>query len=242
MNTVDFVAHRGLMQEYPENSLLAFQRALEVGGQFLECDIHLSRDLIPLVIHDADLLRTSGRVGTIFDFEAAQLQQVSIGYPSKFSDRFVDQKIPLLSELVQLLVQWPDAKLFVELKRRSLKHYGRERVLEKVLEQLSTVRDQVVVISFDYPVLELAKKQGVESIGWVIEQWNEKTLALATQLAPDYLFGDFDDMPKEGEPLWMGPWRWVIYDVVDADIAAKLIERGAMVESKDIKSLIELGG
>ena len=242
MNTLYFVAHRGLMQECPENSMLAFVRALEAGGVFLECDVHLSRDQIPVVIHDAELIRTSGLTGSVFDFDAKQLQEISVGYPDKFSERFADQKIPLLSELVQLLNQWPAAKLFVELKRRSLNHYGRELMLQKVLEQLVTVRDRVIIISFDYHVLEMAKRQGVESIGWVIERWDSQTRTLAERLKPDFLFGDYHNLPTEGKPFWAGPWRWVIYDVVNPQIAADLIARGVMVESRDIKSLIKREG
>ena len=240
MNTIDFVSHRGLMQEYPENSLLAFTKSLEAGGTFLECDVHLSQDLIPVVLHDAELLRTSGQAGVVFDLDASELQQVSIGYPAKFAEQFIDQKIPLLSELVALLERWPASRLFVELKRKSLNHYGRELMLEKVLAVLAPIRSQVIIISFDYAVLELAKGIGVERLGWVVEQCDAESEAMAERLAADYLFVDYQVLPAQRVPSWVGPWRWVVYDVVDPIIASELISQGAMVESKDVKSLIAL--
>ena len=238
MNTIDFVSHRGLMQEYPENSLLAFTKSLEAGGLLLECDVHLSQDLIPVVLHDAELLRTSGLSGTVFEMDACELQQVSIGYPAKFSEQFIDQTIPLLSELVALVKRCPASKLFVELKRTSLNHYGRELMLKKVLAVLAPIHSQVIIISFNYAVLELAKDIGVERIGWIVERCDAKSEAMAERLAVDYLFVNCKVLSAQRVPAWSGPWRWVVYDVVDPVIAREFISQGAMVESENVKSLI----
>lgn len=241
MNTLDFVSHRGLMQEYPENSLLAFAKSIEAGSLFLECDVHLSRDMQPVVLHDASLERTCNTPGIVFDFDASELQSISAGYPAKFADRFLAERIPRLSELVTLIEKWPAVQLFVELKRRSLYHHGREVMLDKVLEVLQSIEDRIIIISFDYDVMAMARKKVGLKVGWVIEQWDEETKNKASILAPDYLFADYEKMPQK-DALWPGPWRWVIYDVTDYQIAAQLVSQGAMVESQDVKSLIQQSG
>lgn len=234
-----WVAHRGLMQHYPENTLLSLSKALQVGGKFVEFDVQLSRDHIPMVIHDADLQRTTGLSGSVFDFDAQQLCGFSAGYAECFAEQFSDQTIPMLSEVVALLKGWPETCAFVELKRRSLKQWGRERVLKQVLEVLEPIQSQTVLISFDYEVISLAKQLGVSRVGWVIECWDDATKKRAQRLQPDYLFGNYDKLPSNESPWWAGSWQWVVYDVVDVNIAAQLVKLGVMVESKDIKKLIE---
>jgi len=241
MNSRYLVAHRGLMAHYPENTLLALSEALQVGSTFIECDVQLSRDHMPMVIHDADLIRTTGQLGSVFDYDEQQLRSYSAGYHERFGKQFFDQTIPSLSDVVVLLKQWPLAKAFVELKRHSLKQWGRELVLQQVMAVLRPIQSQAILISFDYEVLVLAKERGAAQIGWVIERWDEQSRAMAQQLQPDYLFGNYDKLPNRESDFWSGPWQWVIYDVVDLSIAAELVKLGVMVESKDIKTLIEAG-
>ena len=64
---VHLVAHRGNAREYPENTLPALQSALDLGARFLEIDVHMSADGVPVVIHDADLVRTTGVEGFVYD-------------------------------------------------------------------------------------------------------------------------------------------------------------------------------
>ncbi len=238
MNTINFVAHRGLMQHYPENTLISFQKALQAGACYLELDVHLSRDHIPVVIHDALLERTTDQSGAVFDYTATTLNSMSAGYHKRFAEKFDSETIPLLSDVVNLLQQWPQARLFVELKRKSLSHFGRELMLQKVVEVIAPISDRAILISFDFPVMAMAKRQLLAPIGWVFEEWDLANRERAEQLQPDYLFADYDEMPTDTDALWPGPWQWVLYDVVEPAIAAGLIARGAMVESKDIRQLI----
>ena len=59
------VAHRGDSRFCPENTMSAFRSAMEKGAEMIECDIHLSRDRIPVVIHDSSLDRTTNGSGTL---------------------------------------------------------------------------------------------------------------------------------------------------------------------------------
>ncbi|MFM2287572.1 MAG: hypothetical protein RL684_715, partial [Pseudomonadota bacterium] len=64
---IHLVAHRGNAAECPENTLPAFQSALQLGVRFLELDVQLSRDGVPIVIHDHLLARTTGLPGSVFE-------------------------------------------------------------------------------------------------------------------------------------------------------------------------------
>ena len=62
---VQLVAHRGGALLWPENSLIAFARAVELGADSLEFDVHLSRDGEPVIIHDPTLDRTTTGTGPV---------------------------------------------------------------------------------------------------------------------------------------------------------------------------------
>jgi len=73
---IHLVAHRGNAREFPENTIPAFASALGLGLRFLELDVHLSADGIPVVIHDHQLERTTGERGTVFEHRASRLTQI----------------------------------------------------------------------------------------------------------------------------------------------------------------------
>ena len=53
------IAHRGFKGKYPENTLLAFKKAIDIGVDGIEFDVHLSKDGVPIIIHDETLNRTT---------------------------------------------------------------------------------------------------------------------------------------------------------------------------------------
>ena len=67
------VAHRGDMTTYPENSLLALRAAAELGFSYLELDIQFSKDLTPIVIHDENLVRTTGIDKNVYECTTKEL-------------------------------------------------------------------------------------------------------------------------------------------------------------------------
>src|ERR1700736_1047920 len=85
------VAHRGASGLYPENTLLAFERAIMLGVDALELDVHLTRDGELAVIHDERLERTTNGSGYVRDHLAAQLRQLDAG---------LGQPVPLLREVL----------------------------------------------------------------------------------------------------------------------------------------------
>ncbi len=72
------IGHRGAKGHAAENTLVSFQKALDLGVDMIELDIHLSLDKVPMVIHDATVDRTTSSVGLVTDFTAKEMQQLGI--------------------------------------------------------------------------------------------------------------------------------------------------------------------
>ena len=96
-----FAAHRGGALLWPENSLLAFRSATAMGADYLELDVHLTRDDEVVVIHDPTLDRTTTGAGPVRDRTLAELA------PLRLRDRtgaLTDEQIPTLDQVVALAV------------------------------------------------------------------------------------------------------------------------------------------
>jgi len=107
-------AHRGWKSAYPENTLLGFAKALELGVDMLEFDLRFSKDKVIMVIHDETVDRTTNGTGNISDFTAQELKQLDAG--GWFGKVFEGLKIPTFEELCELLAPYPEVLLNVEIK------------------------------------------------------------------------------------------------------------------------------
>jgi glycerophosphoryl diester phosphodiesterase len=73
------VGHRGAMGHCPENTLASFERGLELGADWIELDVHLSRDGALVVIHDETVDRTTNGHGAVRDHTLAELEALDAG-------------------------------------------------------------------------------------------------------------------------------------------------------------------
>ena len=74
---MDIIAHRGYSGVYPENTMLAFRKAEEVGADGIELDVHLSSDGELIIIHDEALKRTAGKDGVVSDYTRSELEKIT---------------------------------------------------------------------------------------------------------------------------------------------------------------------
>ncbi|HLF89102.1 MAG TPA: glycerophosphodiester phosphodiesterase family protein [Anaerolineales bacterium] len=132
------VAHRGASAECPENTLLAFRRAMEHGVEALELDIHLTKDHELVVIHDDTLDRTTNGLGWVRDFTLAEIRQWDAGQ---------EERIPTLAEVYQLVQPTP-VRLCVEIKGETLPE--ELKITEAVVQSLKQADflGRVIVTSF----------------------------------------------------------------------------------------------
>ncbi|HTP39697.1 MAG TPA: glycerophosphodiester phosphodiesterase family protein [Steroidobacteraceae bacterium] len=235
---IHLVAHRGNARECPENTLPAFQSALELGARFLELDVHLSSDEIPIVIHDSSLARTAGVPGSVFEMTAAELQQIEVAERNRFGDRYSGTRLLTLADMLRALLEGrPEVTVFVEIKRGSLRHFGHDQVVASVVEAIRPWRSQCVAISFDLAAVHQMRLACGVKIGWVLGTYDEHSRLKYEALQPEFLICDHEQLPARGA-LWRGPWRWVIYEVEALALAVDLAERGAdYIETMAVREL-----
>jgi len=106
------IAHRGYSSEAPENTFAAFDLAIERGYRHIEFDVQLSRDGVPVIIHDETLERTTSGVGLVAEHSYAELAKLEAG--SWFAESFADQRVPSLEDF--LIAYKDSANLHLEIK------------------------------------------------------------------------------------------------------------------------------
>jgi len=113
------IGHRGAAGEAPENTLLSFERALALGAGILESDVHLTRDGVPVLLHDARLERTTDGRGPVGELTLAALRRLDAGHRfspdggRSFPFRGRGLRVPTLAEAFQA---FPGARFNLELK------------------------------------------------------------------------------------------------------------------------------
>ncbi|HYF76231.1 MAG TPA: glycerophosphodiester phosphodiesterase [Symbiobacteriaceae bacterium] len=143
------IGHRGAAGTHPENTMVSFKRAVELGCDGVEFDIHRTKDGHLVVIHDAALGRTTNGRGFIRDMTLAELKQLDAG--SWKGAQFAGEQIPTLRELIQ---GTPSTfKLFLEMKAGSHHYPGIEVEILKVIKE-EGARDRFQISSFDHKGLQ----------------------------------------------------------------------------------------
>jgi glycerophosphoryl diester phosphodiesterase len=221
------VAHRGYAGRYPENTLPAVEAALRAGVRYVEVDVQLTADRVPVLFHDDTLDRTTGRTGRISEIFSDQLARIPAGEVDRLGPRFSETPIPTLDDLIRLLSGWPEANVFVEIKEGSLEAFGHAAVVETVMRAIGTGKGRFIPISFDAEALRLARTLGAPRIGWVLRRYDAETSRFAADFAPEFLICNYRKLPPGIEPLWQGPWRWILYEITNPTLARRLGWRGA---------------
>lgn len=232
-----FVAHRGFPALYPENSLPGIQAAIQLGARYVEIDIQLSSRLTPYVCHDDNLQRLTGHDVYLTELGDDEIDTLTISYPQ---DTTRSTAIPRLAAFCQRLAQYPQVTAFIEIKSESIARFGLKQTIAAILPVIDTVREQCVLISFDWEAMMLIKSRQRYKTGWIIESWTDEQSSMATRLQPDYLFSSVHCLPEKLDQLWTGSWQWVIYTVDDCDTALHYAKAGiTLIETDTIGTLLE---
>ena len=163
-------AHRGFSGKYPENTMLAFQKAVEIGVDGIELDVHLSKDGELMVIHDETVVRTCDAPGRVKDLTCAELQALDAAY--LWRGQVERCPIPTLDEYFQL-VKDRDIVTNIELKTNIYEYEGLEGKVWELIKRYD-LADKVIISSFNhYSVLRMreiapALKYGLLSESWIV--------------------------------------------------------------------------
>lgn len=175
------IGHRGASAYAPENTLMAFEKARDLGCRFIEFDVMLSADGEAFVFHDDTLNRTTNGRG---DFGLATTEYLhSLDAGRWFSKRFRGEKIPLLQEALEWLVS-SNVQANIEIKP----YPGTtEQTTIAVLTQLNRYwphdRDLPLLSSFDLDALRLCRSLAPEMpLGLLFDKWQDSWLQIAQDL------------------------------------------------------------
>lgn len=199
------IAHRGASAEAPENTLSSIRKALEIGADFIEIDVHLSRDGIPVVVHDPHLERTTNlqKKERVNDWDLARIKSLDAG--RWFHSDFAGERIPTLEEILSL--DLGNTGLMIEIKKG---HSSLSTLVNEVINRLNNANGkQIIVGSFSAHILELFKNKAphIELMPIikdfhmlpVMQKLEFKTITLYYKMVTPYLVSNFHE---SGKSVW----------------------------------------
>lgn len=147
-------AHRGASGQFPENTMLAFEKGIEAGADGIELDVQLTKDGRIVVIHDERLDRTTSLKGFVKDtaYDVIKTANAAANHNQTYSDI----KVPLLEDVLS----WAEKKNFlinIELKNSVIRYEGLE---EKVLEAVKrfNIEERIILSTFNHESLALCAR------------------------------------------------------------------------------------
>lgn len=156
MNNILNLAHRGFSGKFPENTKIAFLKAIEYSDcDGFETDVHMTKDKKLVIIHDDMIDRTcSNGSGFVKDLTSTELLKMDFG--SHKGNEFLGEKIIFLEELLHIV---KDNKLFVnlELKNNYVFYDGIEEAVINMVKEFG-LKDDVILSSFNHESMELCKE------------------------------------------------------------------------------------
>ncbi len=211
------VGHRGAMGHAPENTMTSFEMAVDLGADMLEFDVRITKDKVPVIVHDSNLDRTSIRPLNVADLNSKDLLELDAG--SWFDLRFAGERIPRLATLLK----WAQSKktkaggrlaFLVELKADG-DESRREALIQAVVKELKEhkVLNRSVLISFDEPSLALCHKISPgTSTGFLYSDFLHDALDRAKRLKANHILPRKDrvtgDLVAEAHDAGMAVAAW----------------------------------
>jgi glycerophosphoryl diester phosphodiesterase len=159
------IGHRGACARAPENTLISFEMAFEWGADGIEFDVRLARDGVPVVIHDASLLRTVRIAHMVDEYDSTLLTQFYAGawfneqYPDRAVEGYERECIPTLAQVYE---RYPARTLYVEMK---CEEAARRTELARAVVELTRehgLAGRVVVKSFEHDAIAEVKRLAPE--------------------------------------------------------------------------------
>lgn len=200
-------AHRGASAERPENTLASFRRAIEVGSYGVELDVHLSRDAIPVVIHDTTVDRTTGGSGDVASFDVAELKTLDAGD---------GETIPTLGDVLHTVA----GKAHVDIEVKAAK--AADAVLREVSRHPGLTW---VMSSFDHDVLRYVHSLDPDARLWPLTVGaSDDALDAVRDLGGDVVAisdqGFDEDIATYLERQGVSSWVWTVNDPERAAVLA----------------------
>lgn len=195
--------HRGSKGNYPENSMLAFKKAIEAGVGGMEFDIHMTKDGEIVVIHDATLDRTTTGSGYVKDYTLAQLRGFSVGAKFKefkhYDTSWDAEVIPTLAEALALFKE-NNLEVNIELKTYEVEYHGIEAKMLEIVKASGYDVEKVIYSAFHLPtILRIKELDESAKIAFLLEHWISMPHDYLDTLGLDALHMDKNIVLKQPE-------------------------------------------
>ena len=218
------MGHRGAAALEPENTLLSIARAIEIGVDAVEIDVHLTKDREVVVIHDATVDRTTNGTGPVNSFTVQEIKRLNAGK---------GQAIPTLQDVIDLIDM--RVKLIIELKQE-----GTEKSVVDLIAR-NNLYDNAYVISFWHRLVKTVKemdssiKTGVLFVGCPVDT------CVATQASADVLVMKYSFVNKEFvKSAHQDDIKVFIWNIDDRDVLIPYADMGVdCIGSNDPRVLVE---
>jgi glycerophosphoryl diester phosphodiesterase len=175
------VEHRGAGGYAPENTLLSFQRAIEIGCDRAELDVRLSKDNELIVIHDEEVSRVTDGKGLVKEMNLSELKKLNCAE---------NQKLATLQEVINLCKGKID--LQIELKADGTPQAVNELVVK------SGIENAVVITSFNVGFLHEIKRQNPKlKVGLLFKEYSDELWKLADDISLDFVGPKFNIVTQE---------------------------------------------
>lgn len=232
-----FIAHRGYAAAYPENTLIAIDAARQAGAEFVEVDIQLSADQVPVLFHDRNLERLCQQTGAVHDYTFAQLEKFNVTDEEKFSDQYANNKITSLQIFINYLKERPELNTFIELKRSMIEKFGEELVLKILLPMFSGMEEQISFISYNQSILKNIHDNSDHKTGIVVDEWSEYNKSSGWD--SEWLFCSASGLPEDNAELDIKS-NIAVFEVGNIGLAKHLLARGIThLETFRIKEMLD---
>lgn len=225
------VAHRGYSAAYPENTLISMQAAVTADACCIEFDVQMCADGNFVVMHDDKLLRTCGVDRSVFDTTLAECMQVSTIEAERFGKRHAPEPVPSLQQILDFIRAYPALTAYIEIKEESLNHFSVDRVMQRLLAEVSAYATQCVIISFSAAAITYVKQHSQLRTGWVMHRYDHTHYEHAADLHPDFLI--CNQRKIDTQELWPGDWLWMLYGIEHAQLALDWGARGVSYIATD---------
>ncbi|MDF2095730.1 glycerophosphodiester phosphodiesterase family protein [Aquibaculum arenosum] len=221
------IAHRGASGHAPENSLAALDKAAALGATWVEFDVRLSADAVPVVHHDKTLARTGGRPDEVAALAWSELAQVDIG--RTLNPAWTGERLPCLAQVVERLGAL-GLGANVELKPHPGQAEETARIaLEWIGRHWPEHLPQPLISSFSTPALEAAARVAPDlPRGYLAERLPENWAAEAARLGCVSVHLGWEELEQAAaEAVTSGGYRLAIWTVNDPEVARRCRRWGA---------------
>lgn len=197
---ITVAAHRGFSSKYPENTLLAFQKAAENAVDMIEFDLRLSKDNVVVIIHDDTVDRTTNGTGKVNELTLKELKELDAGN---------GQTIPTLEEFCELLLDYSELLFNVEIKPSNHAKEVCDSAI-KILKEFGYL-DRCVFTSFDAAI-----------VAYLHDRYRLKTQGFLEDIMFNYIPGENGTFSK----LWA---VGISMNLLNSDVVQEYNDSGKLV-------------